>query len=1759
MIAAVESKGFPPNGGSYRLASIAALLMRDLAKAQSFSDLAVAAAPAWFQVRIQAARMAYISALLPHFPMVTHIAWPVPPDIEYVRSDAESIGRLRVACAEFAALAQFESNERQDLEAWHLACLANLPDRHEDAARFAAGLLARTPNHLPAAVWCLQRNLPVERDALLRAVAPSQTTLTPDSAQAICQLHIRSGDFASAMTQLDSARAVFVEAGVEFAWRFMRAQVAAALDRMDEARRFVSEEVDGQRRREIEIAVERVQARRTGSMGPLARIADVFYTETQNPKYLYEAVEASLESGDVGYVVDKGDLLLRDFPTAEALKIVLRGAFRAGRYEQFLRSMRAHRSLFADGTVPKSIRRLEIECLWQVGELNGAVAGAEALVREAGDTENLFSLFAAQIASADLRGGAHTARQIIARQDVSVSGLLYLARSIYIEDLSLATAALRAVIQRNPFGNEIAAAVYLGFQIGAEADVAPLMRDFYALAQQPGAAVKMFSFPEIQEFMRRNAQQRDHVWRVFGEGAVPAHFAAKSLNIELAVFYREQPRLARDSEQPLRDTPTLIRAGSRPPLASPAVGAGEIFMDVTALLLAEDQGLLDIVEKTFAPIHISTHLLDSLRAQIEKVAPHQPSRKIPRDDVLRMVDKKRVEIFPHTAAPAELLTLYADQLGDRWCSALAHAVTDNAWLCDFTPPMSFVGPPATIAPEHLRRIVSGADVVCALQRAGAVSEEERDRMLALLGDARGLFHQDLTLVADSRLVLDTGLAEVLAEAGVLEVAADFLTVEICEEEVTQLRGENEAHAQRLNLVDWLKSLLERVQRGLSANIYGNIPRNEASTELSSESPDDRCLRDCLSAKVSGAKVVWCDDRWLTRHEHANDLPIYGVSEILRVLRNGAQLSASAYYEALLRLRASNLRYLPLEKDELLYHLRRAPVTSHGLQETPALALLRRYTAACTLDRFRLHRPGKDQHGKAVVAEFTLAVETQRAAADALASLWGSGQADAVCRNRAEWLLNQVVAPLTGFIEAHSGLPQLTMGDGITSHLATLFISGFSLTGSRTFSRDESQPRALFYRWLYERLVAPIERVEPEIVDNLADHLVRDFLRRDRRMSQENQRGIRHVTVRWIIDLPDALTSELTARMSKETKKWLGIKPGEFKVGAFGRSFKWKPFWFALTSAADGAETTVSSEDDEEFQFQPPLSNQPIYRVPASGPNLDPKTRLTEPMLRGLVGSMEQRRAYLSRRKDWFDIPDERRRQLVTRIVQATHPAEAVGLIEDSREESAELFYRQALRRLRIRDGGNTDRYRPRSVAMLRNHLRILEEPDFHARAFRLIHEVGLAWTIERFAALPITLPTPILNAVVSMPEAKRRALFARLRRRLVTPLGRLHLAHLLAIAAVDSTNCLDEAKRVVAGLLHVETSRRQWKLFGTLLEWTRRLFLTLPEFRQLEGSSLLAITWLHAGRLHQVLELGGADAESAFAMAADSIGLIPDHSVTEFWQDAAHPTRAGRLNFILRGLGSAILTLPEAAASALRLEVIDALQNSEQFTDSAALLIRETGGLPNALGSFLGGNGHQLLGSILGPDLLSKTLPISPDGLIAASIADLELAPESPDAWRTLMVCAADHRLPPNTASALDVFLNTLDMPKILRALSDREAELFLFISGRCALTQSLPLREKCEELIFTRARNAAQSELSESDLRKRTGLFAGCLMLLAVVPEDEAGTHERMHKLLVQLLQAWPAASRILRLRFDGWPTHLPLTRQRGFWELEMTLRAMC
>ncbi len=1774
VLQAVERGDFSPNGATLRITSIAALFADEFEKARTLATEALRLAPQWFQVRLHAAKMQYLGALLPHFPMRKHLDWPVPPDGEYVRRDSESVTAFRAAQEEFRQLVDLmepDNPERTKVEGWRLACLGNDFERRGDAEDFAKKLLDENPAHLPATVWSLQRGFRVDAEKLRTAFSThTNGNLTPDTAQALCTIHIQSDRYDDAVAVIEKAKPKFESSGALFAWRFMRVQLAAELGARDEAEKLLKEETDQAHRRDMRIAMLRITARKTHDSTELADAVCEAYEEARLPKYLFEACEAALEAGRPQFIADHAEQLLSIFPTSSALQLAVQGAFDAARYTLCLKLLREHRAFFANGDAPPPMKRVEIECLRQVGELAAAAEQAETLARQTPDTDNLVSLFQTQVTLNDFRASAVTVRQLLKRPDITSFGLLQMARAIHVEDGALAAECWEEAVRRGLVDPpEILGAVDLAFRLGMESAAAPLMPKFFALAQKSDGLVQAKPLDEIRELMRQTAERHGDINKKYNECELPAHLAVNELNCLLATLFHEKPRECRAEGRPLRHFPVMIRHGARLQIARPRIVAGILFADVTAIMLAADLDLLGAIEKAFAPIIISAHLPESLRHQIDKATPNQPALEERRKTVVEFVEGKRISVVKVEGEPANLTEHYAAELGTRWCSLLARAQRQGGLFCDFTPPIGQSGLPVCVHDSERPAMVSCGDVVEALLRAGAISVEEAATARKRLGEFAHRFNADALLPPGTLLVLDKGVVEQFAEAGVLDALAAFVRLEICDEDIETIHAEREAHAQRLATVAWLKALAERIHRGIQRNLYRTVTRAEPSADgvRPPNTAEESCLFDLLAAAEHGATVTWCDDRFMNRYERVSGLPNYCIVEVLRCLRATGRINADAYFAALLRLRESNVRYVPVEAEELRYHVLRAPVAPDGLQETSALATLRRYVAACCLDKARMRPPGQ-LNGRPILGEFTWVAESVRAIADTMAKMWAeSHMKEAERRARAEWLLNEMVIPFHGVAEAQTGLPQPQNGaEGVAGTMALLFACGFTLDSPwKRKQSDKSHARARYWRWLGRRLLDPMLQLEPDIVAKVAAFEAEGLLKSRKRKpkTQLERRLLRGLAMRGWMDLPRAIQTQM--KLNAEAQRWLGLTKARWVIGAFGHEFDHDNFWRAIAEGSEHGTATVTTTNGEtEFSFSG--LNVPVLprRIPICGPGLPANARLVDHKARVLSGSAAARRAFLESRRDWFDFGVERRRKKIQEVLHTADGGRRIREVDAVRDESSEEFYRSLFRRLRNHETITAEESLPPSAASLCDHLRLRDE-GFMARkvcldacAERLVKEVGLAWAIERFAALPILLPAPIWTALRRLRERELRGLFARLRRRLLSPLSRLHLFHLLADRAAEVAESLPEAKALLASLLSDGQEREEWKTFHVLLEWTRRCFQALHDFRRLDAPTRLLLTWLHASRLHNTLLRVGVDGDvlrRSFQNSADAIGLDVSGIDLPYWHDAAHPRFAARLSVLLRGVGSALRTLRREVADEFQLT---AAPWGEKVGSSALLLLHDTSLGHNSLGSFLGGDPMLSLEAVFDEPTLKSMLPVTPSEVLQQTLTALEATPDNLPTWHLLSITLGDKPLPIDLRRKLETLLVTTNFAKLVADLPDHEQAILHFVSGRAVVGLPAATLESIEQQVWTLVDQYRKTTDDEERLHRRVNFIASCLVSLAIVSGDEAATFQRFYRHLASLASRWPQSIPVLRRRFRGWPTRQTLSRQRGLWELELTLRGL-
>ena len=145
---------------------------------------------------------------------------------------------------------------------------------------------------------------------------------------------------------------------------------------------------------------------------------------------------------------------------------------------------------------------------------------------------------------------------------------------------------------------------------------------------------------------------------------------------------------------------------------------------------------------------------------------------------------------------------------------------------------------------------------------------------------------------------------------------------------------------------------------------------------------------------------------LSSYRHRDGgVPIIGIIEVLDVLLGASRLDKKEYFDLLARLRAANVRFIPLRASEILHHLMQARVQNGRVVETQQLAILRRYVANCLADGAALQRPVE---GSTNSGEIPFVLNLGREVTDAIISLWKMAGDDVeACQARADWIMESL--------------------------------------------------------------------------------------------------------------------------------------------------------------------------------------------------------------------------------------------------------------------------------------------------------------------------------------------------------------------------------------------------------------------------------------------------------------------------------------------------------------------------------------------------------------------------------------------------------------------------------------------------------------------------------------------------------------------------------------------------------------------------------
>jgi hypothetical protein len=1587
----------------------------------------------------------------------------------------------------------------------------------------------------------------------------------------------RPGD---AARLLDSVKTrIKTDPAVE-AWTFWRAQ--AALELGDDSVEQLLDGMDADERAQLELRGVRLRAERTGEWQALATALERQHLQTGYAPYLFEACLAWSRSGDWAAVAERADLLVTAVGTAEAVGLAAVAAHNSRRTELAVRLLDENRSRFPQSKLPHELRALRARALFALGELSEAIVEARDLAREQPILIHLMRLAQLLSMRGDLAELAAIARQIANREDLGAEDALRLARTIAVDDAALAARLWRLAMQRGVPDEAVAPALELAYRLGLEGETKPLMERMDRLARKGlhgHRIVKPAELPPLAEAWNR---EREQVVEAYRAGVVPVHLFADRIRAPLAVLYHHN--LATHERDPRPASQFALRTyhGMRALSGVPSEPTAQwrLHADVTALLLAAHLGILERVEQSFGTIWIPASVIFDLARMRDELVPKQPKRLEHTREVAELADAGRITAVEFEQGERTPAMPWLAELGSSRAGMLVRAVAEDGYVLDFLPlRTSLTAAPPVLPEEFARRFVTPRAVVDALRQYGPLSRGEQRKALRELGpEGRGPVRS--VLPEPGRLLFCHGnTADVLASAGVLRVACERFRVAVDMGTLRDIRAEHEIFGDRAADVRWLSELVEHLSQGESEGRYRIIPPSAVEvldgTEEGDEDDELHGLLTVLRLMPQPGDVVWVDDRWSTGHWTRLGAPVVGIIEVLRAMLAQGLLGRDEYYDVLTRLRAANVRFVPITTRELVHHLLNADIDANGVVETRALKILRRYTSAWVLDAESLDRPSLEDGAPNPKSEMPLLVGLTRAVTDAILHVLVRGHVPRQTRlARARWIMESLYVDHVT-VRRYAGLAG---PDDDPRRLAAASAVGFILQGLSFGWNKGTRGRKLrrrYLNWVWRNVLRP--RAD---ADRLFFPLVAEILKNTPlfQLSGEDLPKVEQVVgLRMIVrDLPRRLRDELEGDPVFQTR--LGIETVHV-IAVEGVNIERTVFIRSAAEAVNGRiATAMIAGSEQTVRFEPHVEGSAGLAFRVTGVDGTRDLNIVEDIFGVLSESAAEREAVLRRNPDWYDGPGRGFDDWIAAVASTEDPVKRFLEAEGGRDGSPTTHYEQLLQQLRSKGAYRWNDLNPPPLERLLRYFRLdavegsgrdwLRALPTHSEA--LIADVGLEQALERWSGLPVPLPTAFGAAVARLDRVSRRKLVKRLLRTAGSPVSDLHLVRLLWNLRDVEPGFGQLAQRRARHLMNGENERSRFETFRTMLRWVGEEFALRPEAVALPSHLRLALVWLHAHRLFGLFTAAHADMGRLGAHFRATRHRLSSREFSDdpaYQQDAAVPGRLERLPFLLGGLIHAFAGATEGEIGNQLLHAVEEVffLDSNGTRVPHVTLLRDSSRAGNSLGSFLHRRRTRELRALVHPERVGL---LSSRGLREFARVLLENPRPtggSPELWVHIWAVMGDLPQPRDLEEGLAGVIRTTDF----RALVFNEPAMGGFALRAAAAAAAHHPDPEVREIVRN-AVLAVASDLGARDphasgdlLAQDGGVSAAPHLAQAAVeltkrPGRRSDRLAELAELLSAVISTWPAlAEGIGGFAQRAWE-ELPSWEARFFGDVAIRARAL-
>ena len=1791
----------------WRIRAMIRFSQGDLPAALEAARSALQLAPADLMVRYLVAVLRYFGGLRGRLPSFI-VSWPQPADPSTVRQDAAGVDAFNEAATTFAQLLplQLSRTERRYFQTWRVAALANVRSLRSVAVEFVTEVLTQDASHPYMLLWAAYLDVDVDLNPYFTAVETVlRSSFDLEQAGVFLLACLATERVAVASRLLDLWKPQYDAENATEAWTYWKAQAAIALEDFDAARTLIAT-LPSKPARAVGALLRSAEARRSGDPAVLIAELEAIATESGDPRFWLEACQRQAAAGNWPYVRRHIDALVASLPSPESRLLAIHARLHTREFAACAVLLDQVLAGPDEGDDRLALRRLRAAVREELGHVAGALNDMRIVVEEADDahlTRDLLVRARLHFTLGEHRELALCAAQLKERADLSATDALQVAEVVQQDDASLATQLWHVATSQEIPDESVTLALTLGYALGMDAELQALTARMSALAAAGHPSIQQFSMDELAVFMEDRQAQQEKTHEQYRRGEIATLFAAQAWNISLVEFYHTKLSEQEQRRSLRGQFAVQLRSGSRglPEADGFTCAPGRLALDLSALLLAEHLDLLPALEQEFGPIRLSHDIIAALHAERNHFVPHQPSRVEIARTILEAERRGQLRRWDDTLPSLSDADAAAAGHWSRWVALLERARVEQAFVLDLPlEPQLPHGRPVDVAgPPRLDRMVTVASVRAHLEAwgvelppaaAAGVSESPGARPPAAIVIPRG-----------SVLYLTDAGAEELASAGLLTIAADYFALLVDPRDQDGREASMSVLTRLREHWEWVDRLRQRVADGLADGRYSLLPAPAYTPESADHDADGtepgeavaapdsasaerprplpfRVLRDLIALPEGTVDAIWIEDRSFTAFPVAGTTRLVDSLLLIAALERRGRISAIEKWALWLRLRASNVRILPMCSDEIVHHLQHAQIEDGRVVETRPLEILRQSAAILIEEASALQIPSTQEITADVRRDLSVLVGYTRAVHDAVLASWRAhgevvdDATRAAMRARADWIAENLFFDM-GLLRTLVVTPDLspeTVPSAVgAANLLVRSIELLSMRSEQHANPDDAHAQA-YGEWLYRALIA--DRAERDeafasaIIDQLRNLLTTAAMARA--IDGTPSVDARLVAGRLYDTLPEALRSrlardatlmDLIARSIIDTLSW---DTGRVAISDFA---------IAGAAAARGESASVTmlgTASPGTLQVSLVGPNHYELRFP-DGTGF----RVRNPAFCVLRAEAVERTAGLAACREDSDLPQSAWRALVARISAIQDPAERLFTLLEVRRDSVQTRYKEMVARWRSSGELSGQDFRGPSTEAVLAHLRFSTanpEADWPTRwtaaVVTLLAEEGPEEAFRRLAGIPMPAPPAATTYFEGMSETERRALVVTLLRAPSSPIALIHGIQLLS--AVGDTN---PAYRRIARRLTRRVASDAWTTDVALLRGvamrTHADYWMHAKAGETRGARLIA-TWCHAHRMVSGMpessEVREAIAKVVAERMRETAARVFEVGNSDE-QDIGHPLHVDSWRLATAGLQ--YVGTPHQPFADRESSVKDFLERFSRPSEDKRVprfeLLREPLALSNECGTWLPihmeADGAMRVAS-------HEIVPAgwSPAALRAHALEGLERDPFDVAPWITLELVSSAMALTESDAERFAAAVATLDVATLLTRVVEehvglvasrlaREARASAFAERRAQMRQQFHEAAQAEQRRLAASRPAARVPLgrTEEDLTRIQDAVLNALYLLALGEPSRLEVMTRFAADLAVLGQLDVAFLRRSRGLLESFVSELPLAEANVFTAL--------